>query len=307
MNRFKAFPFVVGLTLFLVLICGVIAQPISFALSDDPVSPPSVSPAQESPDEQIVVDCKYPVIRSNTGDFFGYDVELLHKGGKEPRLFDIRVTVLPGFNYTIQRSYGQGEISAVRLDANMTYPETIKVNMTPYAWLAPDPGEYPITVEVSSGDLKGSIELKAIVTVKYDLSVEPLSGRFNVDATSGKDNYFTIIVSNEGSADFTNIVFNSKTRGAPSDWSITFKPEKIDLLKVGDQREVEVDIKPSSKTIAGDYMVNISAEPESKYAFDSAEMRVTVLTPSIWGWVGVGVVVLVIIGLAVMFVRLGRR
>ena len=37
------------------------------------------------------------------------------------------------------------------------------------------------------------------------------------------------------------------------------------------------------------------------------QIRVTVLTPTIWGWVGVIIVVLVVIGLMVMFWRLGRR
>jgi uncharacterized membrane protein len=36
-------------------------------------------------------------------------------------------------------------------------------------------------------------------------------------------------------------------------------------------------------------------------------LRVTVSTPTIWGWVGIIIVVLVIAGLAVLFVKLGRR
>jgi uncharacterized membrane protein len=54
-------------------------------------------------------------------------------------------------------------------------------------------------------------------------------------------------------------------------------------------------------------MVAIAVEPESGYAFGNIDVRVTVLTPTIWGWVGIGIVVLVIAGLAVMFMRLGRR
>ena len=96
-------------------------------------------------------------------------------------------------------------------------------------------------------------------------------------------------------------------KGKPSGWSVTFSPEEIDSLPVGSTREVEVNIKPARKTIAGDYMVTLSAEPEDERAFGSVDIRVTVLTPTIWGWVGVGIVVLVIAGLAVMFWRLGRR
>ena len=42
-------------------------------------------------------------------------------------------------------------------------------------------------------------------------------------------------------------------------------------------------------------------------AVDKLTLRVTVLTPTIWGWVGVIIVVLVVIGLIAMFWRLGRR
>jgi uncharacterized membrane protein len=37
------------------------------------------------------------------------------------------------------------------------------------------------------------------------------------------------------------------------------------------------------------------------------QVRVTVLTPSIWGWVGIIIIVVVIVGLALLFMRLGRR
>jgi uncharacterized membrane protein len=39
----------------------------------------------------------------------------------------------------------------------------------------------------------------------------------------------------------------------------------------------------------------------------SSDFRVTVSTPTIWGWIGFGIVGLVVLGLAVVFFRLGRR
>ena len=158
----------------------------------------------------------------------------------------------------------------------------------------------------SSGDLKASIDLKAIVTAKYDLQLKTSNGLLNTNATSGDDNYLTISVANTGTADLEKIEFSSKT-SSPSGWSITFDPKEIDLLPVGGTHDVQVDIKPAKKSISGDYMVTISAEPQAKNAFGSFDLRVTVLTPTIWGWVGVAIVVLVVAGLAYMFMRLGRR
>jgi uncharacterized membrane protein len=174
-------------------------------------------------------------------------------------------------------------------------------------WVMPEPGEYPIIVEAASGEIKGSIELKAIIIAKYGIELEPSTGRFNTTATAGEDSYFTVSVTNTGSADLQKVNFSSTITGNPPGWSITFDPQNLDVLPVGAKREVQINIKPAQKTIAGDYMVAISANPESGYAFDAIDVRVTVLTPTIWGWVGIGIVVLVIAGLVVMFMRLGRR
>jgi len=64
-------------------------------------------------------------------------------------------------------------------------------------------------------------------------------------------------------------------------------------------------IPPPTKTIAGDY--NISLRAIGERASDNIELRVTVLTPTIWGGAGIGIAVAVIAGLAVLFKRLGRR
>jgi uncharacterized membrane protein len=62
---------------------------------------------------------------------------------------------------------------------------------------------------------------------------------------------------------------------------------------------------PQGKTIAGDYMINFKADTGS--ISQDMDVRVTVLTPTIWGWVGIIVIVVVIAGLAVLFMKLGRR
>lgn len=309
MSRFRVGYYLACAALLVMVFGGLVTAPITSAMSDIRLDLSSPSPSQKSPEtEEITLTCQYPVLSSYAGTYFAYSIDLQYKGGKEPRVFDLRAKVPAGFNCSITPGYGEGtEIGAIRLDPQKTYPDTIKVTVRPYIWLVPEPREYPVTVEVSSGTIKNSIELKAIVTAKYDLGLEPSTGRLNTNATAGEDNYFTISITNTGSADLEKVNFSSKITGNPTGWSITFAPEKLDVLPVGGTREIQVNIKPAQKTIAGDYMITMSAEPESKYAFGSLDIRLTVLTPTIWGWVGVGIVVLVIAGLAVMFMRLGRR
>jgi uncharacterized membrane protein len=37
------------------------------------------------------------------------------------------------------------------------------------------------------------------------------------------------------------------------------------------------------------------------------ELRVTVRSSTAWGWIGIGVIVVVIAGLVTLFIRMGRR
>lgn len=309
MRRFKVTCYLAFAALLLAVVGGLSTQSTVQAIPDTGHEAVSMSANQAATGaEKITLTCQYPVLSSYAGAYFAYKVDLLYTGGKEPCVFDLRAKVPTGFIASITPAYGEtSEIAAIRLDPQKTYPDTISVTVRPYAWLVTEPGEYNITVEVSSGEVKASIDLKAIVTAKYDIDVAPSSGLLNTKATAGKDNYFNVSVTNTGSADIEKINLSSKITGGPSGWSITFSPESIDSLPAGDKREIQVDIKPTGKTIAGDYMITISAEPEAKNAFGSFNLRVTVLTPTIWGWVGVGIVVLVIAGLAFMFMRLGRR
>lgn len=269
---------------------------------------PVVFQADDQTEESLDVTCQYPVISSYAGISFGFDVTLTYKGSGS-KVFDLKVTVPQGFNAGIMPGYSSDgrEIAAIRLDGTKSYGDTIKINVTSYAWKAPAPGSYPVKLDVSSGDLKSSIDLTAIVTANFDLDMTTPDGRLNTEATAGQDSHFTVVLLNSGSGDLQNVSVSCAAKDRPAGWTVTANPEKIDMFKSGDSKEVQVTIRPSEKTIAGDYMITISAEPEARNAWASQQIRVTCLTPTIWGWVGVGIVILVIVALAFIFIRFGRR
>ena len=66
-----------------------------------------------------------------------------------------------------------------------------------------------------------------------------------------------------------------------------------------------MEILAPDRTIAGDYALTVTAN--SADVTKSENFRITVSTPTIWGWIGFGIVGLVVIGLAAVFFRLGRR
>ncbi len=273
---------------------------------------PAVASAELQADgqsnEKIELTCQYPVLSSYAGLSYVFDVSISYTGTGS-KVFDLKATVPEGFGASITPGYGgEGkEIAAIRLEANKGYPDSVKLSLSPYAWKVPAPGSYPVTLEVSSGDLKTNIQLTAIVTANFDLKLSTPDGRLNTEATAGQDNNFTIVLTNTGTGNLEKIEVMSLAKDRPSGWTVTTKPDKIDSLKSGESKEIQVTVRPNEKTIAGDYNLMLQAQPESRIAFASLQIRTTVLTPTIWGWVGVGIVVLVIIALAVIFIRFGRR
>jgi uncharacterized membrane protein len=264
---------------------------------------PAAVLAQEEtpPPETIELTTSYTKLEGTSGASFEFEVELSYKGA-EARVFDLAATGPTDWAIYITPSYPKDKmIKDIRLEP-MAYGEKINVSATPAYWLMPEPGEYPITLEATSGEIKGTIQLTAIVTAKYTMYLTPTEERYNTSATAGKDNYFSVEVRNEGSAAIDNITFSSSK---PTGWTIEFTPDKIDSLNADDSQTIEVNIKPPTKTIAGDYEITLKAD--ATHTTDSTNIRVTVETPTIWGWVGVGIIVLVIAGLAFIFMRFSRR
>ncbi len=267
----------------------------SFLLSLNQEEPP--------PEEKLELICKFPTFEGKSGDSFEFEVGLRWLGS-ETKAFDLAITeVPPKWSATIVAGYPEKKIPVLGLEAEMKYPETIKVRLAPSPGELPEPGEYGVTLEASSGDIKETIELKAVVTALYRFYFATASGRLNTEVSAGKENHLSLIVANTGTAVIDKIdLLSSK----PSGWNITFSPDKMESLEPGLAREVDVVIKPPRKTIAGDYMITMTAISKDLSARE-IELRVTALTPTVWGWVAILIVLAVIAGLGVIFRRLGRR
>jgi uncharacterized membrane protein len=266
----------------------------------------SLNQEQPLPEDKLELVCKFPTFEGISGDSFAFEVGLTWFGSK-PRTFDLAVIEAPPrWNATIVGGYpSEKTIFGIGLEAMMQWPETVTVRFAPAADELPEPGEYVAVVQASSGEIKETIQLKAVVTALYRMAFYTSSGRLNTEVTAGQDNHLTVEVANTGTKILNKITFTSSK---PSGWTISFNPDKIDSLAPGMAIEVDAIIEPPGKTIAGDYMVTMKAiNEEFKVAPRDLELRVTALTPTIWGWLGIIIVLVVIAGLGVIFRRLGRR
>lgn len=254
--------------------------------------------------EIIELNPTYPTLEAVAGENFVFEVSFYYSG-EGPREFSMVVTTPQDWDAYITPPYEKDKkISAVRLEPIQAAGNKIRLVVTAPFWPLPDPGEYKVSLELTSADgWEATTEMKAVITARYNLIMVPAAERYNTKATAGEDNYFSIELGNLGTADVTNIKFSSTK---PEGWSIEFTPDKIESLAAVDSQTVELNIKPPAETIAGDYSISIRASGE-QIASQEMNVRVTVETPTVWGWVGVAIIVLVVGGLVVVFMRFSRR
>lgn len=270
----------------------------------------SLSPVlAQDEDTTIELTADYYKLEIVSGASVDFTVRLEYTG-TEARVFDLVATGPTDWTTFITPSYPRDrQILDIRMEppaeGETSTVEQIVVIATPVPWLIPELGEYPITVEVSSGDIQGAIELTAVVTsipASYSMYLTTPDGVLSTTAQAGEENYFTIAVANSGTGDIDSI---SLSTNKPRGWAVELSPTNISSVTAGNFQTVEINIKPPPDAISGDYEILVRAS--GTQASDSMEIRVTVRTPAIWGWVGIGIIVLVIAGLAVIFMRFSRR
>jgi uncharacterized membrane protein len=288
--------------LYVALIVAVLSSLLLWQLpvwAQEPTPTPTPSPST-TPD-QLQLETTYPSISENSGTTFNFSVDIKYSGSRQ--LFDLNASAPQGWDVSFANSAGKN-ITGVQLGpVDYTLTETISVNMSPALGQTPAPGDYPLTVTVASGNLSQTINLKATVKAKLDFTLGTDSGALNASAVAGTISHTTIDVVNSGSASIDKLELTSTK---PDGWIVDFNPATIDSIAAGQTKQVDVAITaPGGKTISGDYQVSITASNGS--LSQSMSLRVTVSTPTIWGWVGLIIVVVVIAGLAVLFMKLGRR
>ena len=123
-----------------------------------------------------------------------------------------------------------------------------------------------------------------------------------MDAYADKETSVTLSITNNGNVDLTNL---NLTSTAPTNWDVSFSESTIDTLEAGATKEVTAYIKPAQDVVTGDYVTDITIKNDS--ASSMAEFRVSVKTPTTWGIVAVAIIVVLVVVLAGIFKKFGRR
>jgi len=253
--------------------------------------------AEKEKEKAVTLTTSYPVLRGPTDAVFEFSFEVDNKLDKD-KIYNLTSQAPENWEVNFKPAYEDKYISSLRLEKNQSKSVAVEVKPQRLA----EAGEYPIRVRVGSGDAKAEADLTVILTGTYKLDAGTPTGLLSLVAQKGKPANMSFYVRNTGSATNHNINFISVK---PENWKVEFEPEKIEALKPDELKQVEVTITPAEEALVGDYSVGLNVDGEK--ASKTMELRTTVKASTAWGWIGIGIIVGVIVGLGALFMWLGRR
>lgn len=245
----------------------------------------------------LTVGTSYPVLRGPSDSSFEFSLEVSNKADLD-RVVNLAAEAPRGWEVNIKPAYEAKQITSLRIRAGSS--QTVALELKPPR--EAQAGEYPVVFRASTDRAQAEARLTVALTGVYRLDATTPTGRLSLDAVAGRPATTTVVVRNTGSAVHRGVRLSAF---APESWKVEFSPETIEALEPGAFRQVEARITPAAQALVGDYSVALTADGEK--TSKSVEMRVTVHASTAWGWIGVGLIALVIGGLGGLFAWLGRR
>jgi len=241
-----------------------------------------------------------PLLQGKAGTNFTFDVAMKNDTNQEISFAldaqgpsDWTVTAIPS---------GQAQAATLVVAAGATGHVTVTANSPSTA----EATNYPIVLTATGGPQPVEVDLGVTITGSYSLTLDTQDSRLNASATIGQDTTLNLVVTNTGTAPLSAVTL---TATPPQNWTVTFAPNGLTNLAPQTPTTVVATIHPADSAVAGDYAITYRANSTgaSQTASDSVDIRTTVQTSPIWGFVGIGIIVLVVVGLFLVFRQYGRR
>ena len=214
----------------------------------------------------------------------------------DQQLYALMAQAPRGWNAVFKANYKQA--TSAQVEPNAT--QNITIDITPPANV--EAGTYKIPVRAVTSTTSADLQLEVVITGTYQMELTTPRGLLSAEITAGDTKRLDLVIKNTGSAELKDIQLSANK---PADWEVTFEPVKIDRLKAGETANAVAIVKASKKALPGDYVTKISAKtPEVN---SSADFRIAVRTPMIWGWMGVLVILVALGCVYFLFRKYGRR
>lgn len=240
---------------------------------------------------------QYPSIQGPSTATFQFSTTLTNNSA-EDQSYSLSANAPTGWNVKFTASGQDQEIASLSVAAGSS--AAIKATVTPsYNVTA---GKYTINCSAVSAKDTLSVDLVVEITGTYAMTLTAENQVLTADAYAGRETPINLTLTNSGSADISSVKL---TATQPTNWSVTFDPAEVGIIKAGETKTVTAYVKAASDAIAGDYLVSFAAS--SAETQSQSDFRIAVKTSTTWGIIGIAIILALVAGLIVMFMKFGRR
>lgn len=238
-----------------------------------------------------------PTLKGSPHSSFDFKVSVKNDSPDDV-LINLTAGTPPGFEVTFKEGYGSQELTSLPFKAGESKDVTVSIKPSPDV----KAGQYPIPVDFVGDKAKTETTLTLDVAGQPELSLTGQNELLSGAAYAGDETSFPLVLRNTGSAPARNIAVSASE---PSGWKIAFEPKQIAEIPVNGEQKVTAQVTPPAKAIDGDYMISMTASGGG--LSQSVNYRVTVLTSTLWGVAGIGVIGVALLVLIGAVARFGRR
>ncbi len=189
-------------------------------------------------------------------------------------------------------------VRSLEMSAGKSYEMNIEVNPS----LLADPGKKTIQILAISNSDTLNLTLEAVVKGSFSLELTTPTGKLNDELVAGSKKELLFNLKNNGTLALKDIELASQV---PKNWTLTFDNSQIKELSPGKSLTVKGYLEVPKKSIAGDYLVKVSAKNANSNA--DSTMRIQVKTSI---WTGLWGMIIIAVSVAIIFLlirKFGRR
>ena len=259
--------------------------------------PITVTIGQELP-AKLKLSTNFPSLRGTATTSFKFKVAVANDSGRDATI-NFSADAPKNFQVTFTEAYGSQQLTSIPIEAGKTKDIEASVALprdTPA-------GDYKLALHAKSEAASADLDLGLEVLGQARLALAGEGGRLSGEAYAGQDGQLTVIVRNVGSEAARDVEFSAT---APEGWKTSFDPKQLSELAAGKSQPIKVSLTPSPRAIAGDYQTTVRANATGGQS-ESANFRITVLTSTLWGAVGIGIIALSLLVVVFAVARYGRR
>jgi uncharacterized membrane protein len=265
--------------------------------NQDQKLPITVTVGQEVP-AKLKLTTSFPDLRGTAATAFKYRISVTNDSGRDTTL-NLSADAPKNFQVTFAEAYGSQQLTSIPIEAGKS--KDIDVALTiPRETSA---GDYKLSVHVKTEQASADLPLTLTIIGQPRLSLSGVNGRLSGNAYAGQESELTIILRNDGSEAARDIELSATT---PDGWKSSFDPKTVQQLAAGADQEVKVTLTPSPRAIAGDYQTTFRASAIGGLT-ESANFRITVLTSTLWGAIGIAIIAIALLVVVFAVARFGRR